>query len=136
MTRPIASVSALSMAATGNLHDGRTGGEDECRANRFFRVNARQDRTIKCKLRDIGPRYLGQFAGSGRIGLVVGHEDRIARHRQPVDLAGNGNRRPAGAGDAADDRHLGAASGGKHFGKALIIENGEGLTRHLHLLGG
>ena len=26
--------------------------------------------------------------------------------------------------------------GGKHFGKALVIENGEGLARHLHLFGG
>ena len=36
----------------------------------------------------------------------------------------------------ADDRHFGAASGRKHFGKDQIVEDGEDLPRDIGLLGG
>src|SRR5262249_57689152 len=101
-----------------NLHEIRHIGPHERGANALARVELPEHRAVKRKLGDIGVRYLGEAAGRGTIGLVVGNEDRLVGHRETGDLARHGKR---AAFEPADDWNLRAAPGEEQLREARIV---------------
>ena len=67
-----------------------------------------------------------EIAGRGTVGLVIGQKNGLAGE-QPIDLAGNHNRRSGLAREATHNGHLGATAGREQRGKIRMVEHGEHL---------
>src|SRR5262245_46586502 len=111
----------------GNLHEIRHIGPYEHGANALVRIELPEHCAIKRKLLDVSRRYVGEATRRGPVGLIVGNQDGIAGHREPVDLTGHGKR---AALQASNDGNLGATPRRKQRREAPIIEQSPDLVEH------